>query len=378
MDQIECVIIGAGVVGLAIARALAFKGREVLILDSERASGSVTSSRNSGVIHAGLYYRPGSLKAQACVTGREKLYAYCAERGITHVNCGKFVVAAHPAQIPALHDIQTNAEFNGIHGMELLSAEEARKFEPELVCAAALHVPVTGMIEVHEYMQALLGDAESRGATLALNAPVLGGEVSSNAFTLDIGGEHPTRIACRTLINAAGLGAQDVGRSLRGLDPATVPPQVLGKGSYFTLGGPLPFKKLIYPLPVLGSLGLHYSYDFGHQMRFGPDIEWVDHIDYHVDPARAVLFEDSIRQYWPKLPLGALQPAYAGVRPKLSRSSPHDSDFVIQTAKDHGISGLINLYGIESPGLTSSLALADIVEESLFLSTPRGGEGSKT
>jgi L-2-hydroxyglutarate oxidase LhgO len=361
MDSVELIVIGAGVVGLAVARALAQRGREVLVLEAAAAIGTQTSSRNSGVIHAGLYYQPGSLKARLCVAGRDMLYDYAAARGVAHRRCGKIVSATEEAQIAALHALKDNAERNGVTGLRWLNPDEAQALEPELACVAALHVPITGIIDQHDYMLALLGDAEAAGATLVLRAPVEGGAVTADGFVLEIGGDAPTRIACRMLVNAAGLGAQRVAHALRGLDPATIRPQVLAKGNYFSLAGKSPFTHLIYPLPVLGSSGLHAGFDMADRARFGPDVEWVDHVDYRVDPARAALFAAAIRRYWPGLPDGALAPDYAGVRPKLAHAGPHDSDFLVQTARDHGVPGLINLYGIESPGLTSSLALADNV-----------------
>jgi L-2-hydroxyglutarate oxidase LhgO len=365
MERVDTIIIGAGVIGLAIARALAKRRREVLVLEVEGAIGTATSSRNSGVIHAGIYYRPGSLKARLCVAGRDMVYAYAAQRGVSHDRCGKLVVATDESQLTELHALKVNAEQNGVAGLSLLTPAEARGFEPELFCVAALHVPITGIIDQHELMLALLGDAEANGATLVLRAPVESGEANSEGFDLDIGGASPTRIACRALINAAGLGAQRFARSLRGLDPATIPPLILAKGNYFSITGKRPFQTLVYPLPVLGSSGLHAGHDLGGRMRFGPDVEWVNEIDYRVDPARAPMFAEAIRHYWPGLPDGALQPDYAGIRPKLARTGPHDTDFVIQTEREHKIPSLINLYGIESPGLTSSLALAERVVQTL-------------
>jgi L-2-hydroxyglutarate oxidase LhgO len=361
MERVDTVIIGAGAVGLAIARACAQAGRETLILEAENAIGTVTSSRNSGVIHAGIYYNPGSLKACGCVQGRDMLYAYAAERGIAHRNCGKLVVATDETQIDRLKEWKANAEQNGLTGLRMLTPAEARGFEPEVACVAALHVPMSGIVDVHEYMLALLGDAEAAGTTLALRAPVEKGEVTADGFVLAVGGTSPMKISCRVLINAAGLGAQALAKNLRGLDPATVPPLIMAKGSYFSLGGKPPFKMLIYPLPVLGSSGLHATCDLGGKVRFGPDVEWIETVDYRVDPTRGPAFEESIRRYWPALPKGALQPDYSGVRPKLARTSPHDTDFVIQTVREHKVPGLVNLYGIESPGLTASMALAEEV-----------------
>jgi len=366
MEAVECVVIGAGVVGLAVARAMAMRGHEVLVLEAEGRIGTVTSARNSGVIHAGLYYRPDSLKARLCVAGRDRLYAYAAERRLTHKRCGKLVVATDDEQIAALQDLRDNAARNGVPDLRLLSAAAARRLEPALHCVAALHVPISGMIEVHELLGALLGDAEAHGTILALNAPVLRGAVgAAGAFTLEVGGGHAMTLSCQTLINAAGLGAQAVARSLQGVPPTTIPPQVLAKGSYFTVSGKAPFQSLIYPLPEHGSSGLHFSCDFGGQARFGPDVEWVDVIDYRVDPARTALFEDAVRRYWPDLPSGALTPDFSGIRPKLACTSQHDSDFVIQDQTTHGVRGLVNLYGIESPGLTSCMAIGEAVAATL-------------
>ena len=365
MDQIETIVIGAGVVGLAIARRLAQDGREVLVLETEDAPGTITSSRNSGVIHAGIYYRPGSLKARLCVAGRKKLYAYAAERGIAHKQCGKLIVATDAAQIPKLSEWQNIATQNGVTGMRLLTPSEARAMEPEVFCTAALHVPATGIIDVHAYILALEGDAEAAGVMIALKTAVVGAEITKENFVLNVMGDAPSHISCKYLINAAGLGAQTFARNLRGLGPATVPPQILAKGNYFSLSGKQPFSMLIYPLPVDGSSGLHAFCDLGGRVRFGPDVEWIDKIDYTVDAKRAPLTEAAVRRYWPGLPAGALQPDYCGIRPKIARGSPYDVDFMIQDARTHKIRNLINLYGIESPGLTSSLAIGDYVAEIL-------------
>jgi len=361
MERVDTIIIGAGVVGLAIARTAAARGREVLILESESAIGTATSSRNSGVIHAGIYYKPGSLKARCCVRGRDLLYEYTAARGVAHKRCGKLVVATDESQVEKLRAWKANAEQNGVRDLKLLTPADAHALEPEVACVAALHVPVSGIVDVHELMLALLGDAEAKGATLVLQSPAEKGAVTADGFILDVGGVAPMQIACRTLINAGGLGGQKFARGLQGLDPKTIPPLVLAKGNYFSLTGKPPFKMLIYPLPVLGSSGLHATCDLGGRVRFGPDVEWVDAIDYRVDPAREPMFEEAIRHYWPGLPAGALRPDYSGIRPKLERSSPHDTDFMIQAERTHKIPGLINLYGIESPGLTSALALAEEV-----------------
>jgi len=361
MERVEAIVIGAGVIGLAVARQLAQEGREVLVLESENAIGTATSARNSGVIHAGIYYHPGGLKAKLCVKGRDRLYAYCAEKGIPHKRCGKLLVATTENEVGKLQEWKDIAEQNGVMGLRMLSVAEAKAMEPEVFCVASMHSPDTGIIDVHHYMLGLLGDAEAAGATLVLKSPVTGGEVTGNGFVLRVGGEAEMEIGCDILINSAGLGAQDTARSIKGIDPATIPPQVLAKGNYFSLTGKPPFKMLIYPLPAFGSSGLHATCDLGGRVRFGPDVEWVDKIDYSVDPSREPKFEESIRHYWPNLPKGALMPDYCGIRPKVAKGSPHDTDFIIQDKSVHGIPKLVNLYGIESPGLTSSLALAEEV-----------------
>lgn len=361
MNQIEAVVIGAGVVGLATARKLASSGKEVLILESEKAIGTATSSRNSGVIHAGIYYQPDSLKATLCVSGRDNLYIYAAERGIPHRRCGKLVVATDDSQIDSLRKLAERGHRNGVAGLKMLTRDDAQAIEANVACTAALLSPDTGMIDTHAYMLSLLGDAENDGATLALNAPVVGVEAMDDGFVVDVGGDPTERIGCQILVNAAGLGAQTVAHAFKGFDRALIPPLVLAKGNYFTCPGKPPFGMHIYPLPVLGSSGLHATCDLNGRIRFGPDVEWVDRIDYRVDATRAAAFETAIQRYWPGLPTGALQPDYCGIRPKIARASPHDTDFIVQSRRDHGYTGLIHLFGIESPGLTSSLALADDV-----------------
>lgn len=361
MNHIEAVVIGAGVVGLATARKLAQSGKEVVILESEKAIGTATSSRNSGVIHAGIYYNPGSLKARLCIKGRDGLYVYAAERGIPHRRCGKLVVATDDSQINSLHALAERGRQNGVAGLKALTRDEAKAIEPNVACTAAMLSPDTGIIDTHAYMLSLLGDAENDGATLVLNAPVVGVERMDDVFIVDVGVDPTERIACNILVNAAGLGAQAVAQSFKNFDRALVPPRVLAKGNYFTCPGKPPFSMHIYPLPVLGSSGLHATCDLNGRIRFGPDVEWVDSIDYKVDATRAAAFETAIKRYWPGLPADALQPDYCGIRPKIARASPHDTDFIVQSRRDHGLAGLINLFGIESPGLTSSLALADEV-----------------
>jgi L-2-hydroxyglutarate oxidase LhgO len=363
--DVDCVVVGAGVVGLAIARALALAGREVVILEATTTIGSETSSRNSEVIHAGLYYPPGSLKACLCLAGRRRLYDYCASRGIAHQRVEKLVVATAEDQLPGLSRLQQTARANGVDDLEPLDAAAARRLEPALRCVAALRSPSTGIIDSHGLMLSLLGEAEAAGAMLALNSPVLGGGVAEHGFTLDVGGTEPMRLSCRRLVNAAGLHAQDLARRLDGLPPDTIPPLFLAKGNYFTLAGRSPFRRLIYPIPEAAGLGIHLGLDLAGQARFGPDVEWVDRIDYGVDPSRATRFYAAIRRYYPDLADDALLPGYAGVRPKQQGPGDPAADFVIQGADRHGIAGLVNLYGIESPGLTSALAIGDLVASRL-------------
>jgi len=360
-ESIDCAVIGAGVVGLAIARALALEGREVLLLEATDAIGTQTSSRNSEVIHAGIYYATGSLKARLCVEGKRRLYEYCASRGVGHKRVGKLLVATREEEIPALDALAAKAAANGVDDLIPLTPAEVRDYEPEVTAVAGLFSPSTGIIDSHGYMLALQGDAEAAGAALAFKSPLLGGAIEEGGIRLEVGGAEPMALLCKTVVNAAGFGAQAIGRAIRGLDPATVPPIFLCKGTYFTLGGRTPFRHLVYPMPDGAWLGLHVGLDLAGRARFGPDVEWVDAVDYHVDPARSASFYPEIRRYWPGLPDGALMPAYAGVRPKLQPKGGPVTDFMIQGPGEHGVPGLVNLYGIESPGLTSSLAIGERV-----------------
>ena len=364
-DVADSVIVGAGVIGLAVARALALAGREVVVLEAADAIGSETSSRNSEVIHAGIYYPTGSLKARLCVAGKRRLYAYCAAMGIGHARLGKLIVATTADQVPALRALGEKAKANGVDDLEWLDAAAARRLEPAVRCAAAVLSPSTGIVDSHALMLALQGEAEAHGAVVALRSPVLAGRVEDDGFRLEVGGATPMRLACRRLVNAAGLHAQDIARCLAGLDPATVPPRFFAKGSYFALGDRSPFTRLIYPMPDSASLGIHVVLDLAGRVRFGPDVEWVERIDYDVDPARAAPFEAAIRRYYPDLPAGALHPDFAGIRPKLQAPDGPSADFLIQGPAAHGVRGLVNLYGIESPGLTACLAIADAVAEKL-------------
>ena len=363
MDKVECVVIGAGVIGLAVARRLAQSGREVIVLEEAEGIGTVTSSRNSEVIHAGIYYRAGSLMARMCVSGKQALYRYCRDQGIAHRNCGKLIVATTPKESEKLQSIRAHAEANGVADLQTLDRETARALEPALHCEAALLSPSTGIIDSHAYMLALRGNAEDAGAAFAFHTPLLGARARDGRIEIDAGGATPMSLECRLLVNAAGLGATSVARSIDGMPVEMIPPTYLAKGNYFSCSARAPFSHLIYPVPEPGGLGVHLTLDMAGQARFGPDVEWVDHIDYAVDPARAERFYPAIRRYWPALPDGALLPSYSGMRPKIVPPAVAVQDFLIQGPKDHGIDGLINLFGIESPGLTSSLAIADYVGE---------------
>jgi L-2-hydroxyglutarate oxidase LhgO len=363
MDRVECVVIGAGVIGLAVARRLAQSGREVVVLEAAEGIGTVTSSRNSEVIHAGIYYKAGSWMARMCVSGKHALYVYCADHGIPHRNCGKLIVATTPKETEKLQSIRAHAEANGVLDMQTLSGEAARALEPALNCDAALLSPSTGIIDSHAYMLALRGDAEDAGTAFAFHTPLLRGKAKAGNIELDAGGDAPMTLECRLLINAAGLEAPATARRIEGMPPELVPQAYLAKGNYFSCSAKAPFSHLIYPVPEPGGLGVHLTLDMAGQARFGPDVEWVDHIDYAVDPARAERFYPAIRKYWPTLPDGVLMPSYSGMRPKIVPPAVASQDFLIQGPRDHGVAGLINLFGIESPGLTSSLAIADQVGE---------------
>ena len=365
MDRVECVVVGAGVIGLAVARALALAGIEVLVLEQAYTIGFETSSRNSEVIHGGLYYPLGSLKARSCVEGRHRLYGYCRERGVPYARLGKLIVATSEAEIAGLEKIASTARGNGVEDLEWLSPTQARRLEPALNCVAALLSPSTGIIDSHALMLAYQGEAEAAGAIVVLRTPALSGSVRHGGFELAIGGDEPTRIRCRFLVNAAGLHAAALARMIEGVPPETIPPAYFCRGVYFTLSGPAPFHRLIYPVPVAGGLGVHITLDLAGQPRFGPDVEWISAVDYTVDPARGEVFYAAIRTYWPGLPDGALQPGYAGIRPKISGPGEPAADFVVQRPDAHGVPGLVNLYGIESPGLTASLPLADEVVRKL-------------
>ena len=361
MERVDTVVIGAGVVGLACARALALAGREVIVLESESAIGTGTSSRNSEVIHAGIYYPRGSLKAKLCVAGRQALYPFLAGHGVSHRRCGKLIVATEAAQIPALEKLRAQAAENGVTDLKMLSGAEARAMEPQLACVAALESPSTGIVDSHSFMLALRGDAEDRGAAIAFRSPVLRGSVKPDGVELEIGGIESTRLLAQRVVNSAGLFAQKLARDIEGFPPDRLPPAYYCKGNYFSLAGRSPFTRLIYPAPESAGLGVHLTLDLAGQARFGPDVEWIERIEYDVDPRRADSFYHAIRSYWPGLKDGALQPAYSGIRPKLQARGEPARDFLIQGPRDHGVPGLVNLFGIESPGLTAALAIGDYV-----------------
>jgi L-2-hydroxyglutarate oxidase LhgO len=359
MDNVDVVVIGAGVVGLAVARALARSGREVLILEAADSFGTATSSRNSEVIHAGIYYPRGSLKARFCVSGRELLYAFCERYGVGHRRCGKLIVATCDAQLPELQKIQATARANGVE-LELWEAARATALEPQLRCVGALHSPASGIIDSHSYMLALLGQAESLGATLSCGNRVTRMYLEREGIGVAINGEEPI-LRARAIINCAGIEAPGVARLIEGFPAAHIPQAYFAKGNYFALAGRSPFGRLVYPVPEPGGLGVHLTLDLAGRARFGPDVQWVESCDYSVDPRRAEKFYAAIRAYWPALPDGALRPDYAGIRPKISAPQAPAADFRIDTAEVHGVRGVVNLFGIESPGLTASLAIAEHV-----------------
>lgn len=368
VDCVDGVVIGAGVVGLAIARAIAlspkFAGKELLVLEAANAIGTGTSSRNSEVIHAGIYYPQGSLKAQLCVEGKAMLYDYCAERGIGFKRCGKLIVATHEAQVAQLQGIIAKAAANGVNDLVMLARDQARELEPQLECVAAVHSPSTGIVDSHALMLSLQGDFENAGGLTVLNSPVVNVFIASDAIKIVM--KDGTEIHTKTLINAAGLSAPYIAGCMQGLDAKFVPQAYYAKGNYFTLSGKSPFTRLIYPVPEAAGLGVHLTLDLGGQAKFGPDVQWVESADdLVVNPARGDAFYAEVRKYWPQLQDGALIAGYAGIRPKIS--APHETaaDFLIQGPKDHGVAGLINLFGIESPGLTSSLAIGARVAQLL-------------
>jgi L-2-hydroxyglutarate oxidase LhgO len=364
VEQLDTVVVGAGVVGLAVARALALAGHEVLVLEAAEAIGTQTSARNSEVIHAGIYYPQGSLKAQLCVRGKQLLYAYCAERGIGHRRCGKLIVATSEEQVGQLRGIIAKAAANGVDDLVLLTREQARALEPALECVAAIHSPSTGIVDSHGLMLALQGDLEHAGGMVAFNSPLASARITAQG--IELRARDGTQLRARTVVNAAGVHAPTLARRFDGLAPAHIPDEYYAKGNYFTLAGRSPFTCLIYPVPEAAGLGVHLTIDLGGQAKFGPDVQWVETPDdLVVDPARGLAFYAEVRKYWPGLPEGALQPGYAGIRPKISGPGEAARDFLIQGPAEHGVPGLVNLFGIESPGLTSSLAIGEHVVDLL-------------
>ncbi len=363
-EKIDCAVIGAGVVGLAVARALARAGREVMVLESEGAIGTGTSSRNSEVIHAGIYYPQGSLKAQLCVQGKEMLYAYADDRAIPYRRCGKLIVATSQEQVGELEGIVAKARANGVNDLVVVARQQALAMEPQLQCVAAVHSPSTGIVDSHSLMLSLQADLENAGGMVALKSPVAHAECSGNQIDLFM--QDGTLLRCASVVNAAGLHAPALARRFAGLSSDALPTAYFAKGNYFTLSGRAPFTRLVYPVPEPGGLGVHLTLDLGGQAKFGPDVQWVSGPeDLGVDPARGQAFYAEVRKYWPALPDGALIPGYAGMRPKISGPGQPAADFMIQGSAGHGIEGLVNLFGIESPGLTSSLAIGARVAEML-------------
>jgi L-2-hydroxyglutarate oxidase LhgO len=362
--ELDAVVIGGGVIGLAVARALVLAGREVTVLEAEPALGAHSSSRNSEVIHAGIYYEPGSLKARSCVTGRRALYDYCEHHGVAHERLGKIIVATRDEEIPALERLKARAEANGVHDLAWLDRGEVFALEPCVSAVRGLLSPSTGIIDSHAFMSSLRRDIEDGGSDVVLRTPVLGGRVLTRGIELTIGRAEPVTALCKTVINAAGLRAQEVARSVVGVPVASIPEQHFSKGHYFVLSGRSPFRRLVYPLPVPGGLGVHVTLDLAKQARFGPDVSQVGGVDYTFDEQRSARFYEAIRSYFPTLADGSLQPGYTGIRPKLSADGAAQ-DFIVQGPASHGVPQLVNLYGIESPGLTASLALAERVLETL-------------
>lgn len=364
-ERVDCVVVGAGVVGLAIARALALEGREVLVLEAERAIGTGTSSRNSEVIHAGIYYPAGSLKARLCVDGKQLLYRYCESRQVAHRRLGKLIVATSEAEAPTLEKYRSHARANGVDDLSPLSAAQVRALEPQVHCVAGLLSPSTGIIDSHALMHAYQADLEAHGGTVVLGAPILGGALQPARMIVHVGGEAPMSLHTDLLVNAAGLAAQQVSESLAGIAPAAVPRRYLAKAHYFALAGRSPFQRLVYPLANSAGLGTHVTLDLSGNARFGPDVSWIDNIDFSFDESRRAQFASAIRLYYPDLDESRLQPAYTGIRPKISAPTEPAADFCIRGPQQHAGCPYVALYGIESPGLTASLAIAEHVRQLL-------------
>jgi L-2-hydroxyglutarate oxidase LhgO len=360
-DELDAVVVGAGVIGLAVARALALAGREVVVLEAEPAFGMHTSSRNSEVVHAGIYYPTGSLKARLCVAGKHALYAYAEANDVPHARLGKIVVATRDEEIPALEKLLAQAHENGVNDLTWLDRTELAELEPDVRAVRGLLSPSTGIVSSHDLMASFRRDALERGAHVSFSTPVLGGRLGPGGIELSVGGPEPARVRCRTLVNAAGLHAPDLSRTLVGINELNLPRPHYAKGHYYVLAGRSPFRRLVYPLPVPGGLGVHVTLDLASRARFGPDVSWVEGIDYSFDESREQAFYTAIRAYYPALPAGSLEPGYTGIRPKLGPAGGAFQDFVIEGPAQHGLPGFVALYGIESPGLTASLAIADEV-----------------
>lgn len=364
--DVQCIVIGAGVVGLAVARELATNGIEVLVTERAEGIGTGTSSRNSEVIHAGIYYPAGSLKARLCVQGKHMLYDYCKTRGVEHRQLGKLIVATDESEHETLRGILNKAQANGVNDLQWLDASRAQALEPALACSAALLSPSTGIIDSHGLMLAYQGDAENAGAQFVFHCPFDSAKtLVEGGFEVSFGGPDPMTLTCDMLINAAGLQAVATAKKIDGLDPSQVPQAYLCKGSYFNLQGKAPFDHLIYPVPQKAGLGVHLTLDLGGQAKFGPDTQWVDAENYDIDMSRSEGFYEAVRRYWPELKDGALAPGYTGIRPKISGPTEAAADFCVSGQTDHGVAGLVNLFGIESPGLTASMAIAVEVRRQL-------------
>jgi L-2-hydroxyglutarate oxidase LhgO len=362
-ERVDAIVIGAGVIGLAVARALALSGRDVIVLEKHDAIGTETSARNSEVIHAGIYYRPGGLRARLCVEGRKKLYAYCADRGVNHLNCEKLIVATSEAEVSRLADIMAIAMANGVGDLTLVGGAEAAGLEPGLFCVSALRSPSTGIVDSHGLMLSMLGDLENAGGVLSLLSPVIGGRVGAGGVEIDVGGVGAMTLSARLVVNSGGLYADGIARSIAGLDAKFIPKLRPAKGQYFIYSGKAPFSRLIYPLHKADSQGVHYTRDLGGQARLGPDIRWDAPLgDYAVDPSRLANFVRSVSRFWPDLDPARLNPGYAGQRPKATGPG-EEGDFIILGPKSHGTPGYVGLYAMESPGLTSCLAIGDYVAD---------------
>lgn len=362
----DATVVGAGALGLACGRALSKRGLTVLVLEKEPHIGQGVSSRNSEVIHAGLYYPTGSLKAKFCVEGRRLLYDFLESHKVDHWKCGKLVVATEVAEVPRIEAILEQGRINGVEGLELLSGEQARALEPQLNAIAAILSPESGLFDSHGYMLALEGEIEAAGGSVVTSAPFEGAEpLAGGGFTIHVGGEGAMSVTSRLLVTAAGLSAQKVAASIEGYPADLIPAGHFGKGVYFRLSGPAPFNRLIYPPPIPGALGTHYRKDLGGQGVFGPDLAYVEAEDYSVDPAKAEVFAGYIRRFWPDVQIEKLAPDYAGIRPKLHGKGEPQPDFQLRGVESHGIGGLMALFGIESPGLTSSMAIGEAVADRL-------------